>query len=224
MRRTTLALALCLAVTTAQAHDSSGDRDIDRVNGGIRAEAGQTYGDLSTVNGGITLERGAKVGEVETVNGGIDVEDNVSAKSLETVNGGIDAGHDLQVRDDINTVNGGIHLAAHSRVGDEVATVNGGITLTQSEVGGLVHTVSGDITVGDQSVVHGGILVEKPHGITWGWGKQRVPRIVIGPGAVVEGELRFEREVELFVHASAKVGKITGATARSYTGSLPPRS
>jgi len=70
-------------------------------------------------------------------------------------------------------------------------------------------------------VVRRGILVEKPRGISFG--RLRVPRIVIGPNAVVEGELRFEREVELFVHPKARIGKVVGATARSYTDTLPPR-
>jgi len=71
--------------------------------------------------------------------------------------------------------------------------------------------------------VRGGLLVEKP---SMGWfnsGNSRKPRVVIGPGSVVEGALVFEREVELFVHASAKVGAVTGATAQAYTGKLPPR-
>jgi hypothetical protein len=69
--------------------------------------------------------------------------------------------------------------------------------------------------------VQGGILVERPQGISWG--KRRVPRIIIGPNAVVNGTLRFEREVELFVHPSAKIGTVIGATAKPYTDTLPPR-
>jgi hypothetical protein len=71
--------------------------------------------------------------------------------------------------------------------------------------------------------VGGGILVEKP---STGWfnsNKSRIPRIVIGPRSVVEGALVFEREVELFVHASARIGEVTGATAQAYTDSLPAR-
>jgi len=71
--------------------------------------------------------------------------------------------------------------------------------------------------------VRGGILVEKPSTGWWNSGKSRKPRIVVGPGSVVEGALVFEREVELFVHASAKVGAVTGATAQAYTDKLPPR-
>ena len=46
--------------------------------------------------------------------------------------------------------------------------------------------------------------------------------IVIGPGATVNGELRFEREVNLYVSNRASVGSVTGATAIPFSGDLPP--
>jgi hypothetical protein len=226
MRTALLAFALSLVISPAFAHDKDNDGDensIEHVNGSISAEAGHSYDDLSTVNGGISLDKGAKAKEVSTVNGGLSLDDNVEVVSLETVNGGITAGENCRIEKDVDTVNGGIRITFHSRVGGEVGTVNGGITVQQTEVGGQVKTVNGDITIGAQSIVHGGILVEKPHGFGIHWGKASKPRIVIGPNAVVEGELRFEREVDLFVHTTAKIGKVTGATAQSYTDKLPPR-
>jgi hypothetical protein len=71
-------------------------------------------------------------------------------------------------------------------------------------------------------MVHGGILIEKPHGLHFG--RMRIPRVVIGPDATVQGELRFEREVELFVHPSARIGPVVGAKAQSWTDKLPPRA
>ena len=72
--------------------------------------------------------------------------------------------------------------------------------------------------------MRGGIKVEKP-GTSWlpRLGKPKVPRIVIGPGAVVDGPLVFEREVTLHVHASARTGPIRGATARRYDTPTAPR-
>jgi DUF4097 and DUF4098 domain-containing protein YvlB len=220
MRRTLLALALALAMTGAQAHNED-QGDISHVNGGITAEAGHTYGDLDTVNGGISLRAGSVADDVETVNGGISIEDDVQVHSLETVNGGIHADQRVKVAGDAQTVNGGLSFDFNSRVGGDVATVNGGIKIKQTEVIGEVRTVNGDITIGAKSLVHQGIKVEKPHGISWG--KQRTPRIVIGPNAVVQGTLTFERQVELFVHTTAKIGTVTGATAHPYTDTLPPR-
>ena len=72
-------------------------------------------------------------------------------------------------------------------------------------------TVNGDIEVGEGSRVDGDIVVEKERGLSM-WRSKRTPKVVIGPNAVVTGEMRFEKEVELHVSKQAKVGKIVGAT------------
>ena len=224
MNRTLLFTVLLAAAGVAQAHDEQRIRDIDKVNGSITAEAGQFYGDLSTVNVGIDLQRGAKVEDVETVNGGIEAGDEVVARSVSTVNGGIRFGQRAQVDGDVETVNGGIFFDRGSNVRRGVSTVNGGIGLVDTDLGGGIETVNGDITVGVGSHVKGGIRVEKPTG-NWGlrMGKPKVPRIVIGPNAVVEGNLVFEREVTLHVHQSARIGNVSGATAQRYSTATPPQ-
>jgi hypothetical protein len=73
--------------------------------------------------------------------------------------------------------------------------------------------------------VHGGIKVEKP-GTSWmpiHIGKHTPPRIIIGPNAIVDGPLVFEREVKLYVHSSARIGSVTGATAVRFSGAQPPQ-
>ena len=224
MNRTLLFTVLLAAAGVAQAHDEQRIRDIDKVNGSITAEAGQFYGDLSTVNGGIDLQRGAQVEDVETVNGGIEAGDEVVARSVSTVNGGIRFGQRAQVDGDVETVNGGIFFDRGSNVRRGVSTVNGGIGLVDTDLDGSIETVNGDVTVGVGSHVKGGIRVEKPTG-NWGprMGKPKVPRIVIGPNAVVEGSLVFEREVTLHVHQSARIGNVSGATAQRYSTATPPQ-
>ena len=227
MNRTLLFIVLLAASGVAMAHDHDDHgpgHDIDKVNGSITAEAGRSYGDLSTVNGGIDLERGARVEDVETVNGGIEAEDDVATRSVSTVNGGIRFGQRAQVDGDVETVNGGIFLDRGGNVRRGVSTVNGAIGLVDTDLGGGIETVNGDITVGVGSHVKGGIHVEKPNG-NWGFrmGKPKIPRIVIGPNAVVEGNLVFEREVTLYVHQSARIGNVSGATARRYSTATPPR-
>ena len=223
MNRTLLSLALLSAAGLALAHDPATGQDIDKVNGGITAQAGQAYGDLSTVNGGIDLEAGVHAQDVETVNGAIEAGDDVSTGSVSTVNGGIRFGQRARIEGGVETVNGGIFIDRGGNVRRGVETVNGAIGLVDADLGGGIETVNGDITVGAGSHVKGGIHVDKPG--KWGlrWGKPKVPRIIIGPNAVVEGALVFEREVALYVHASAHVGRVTGATAHTYAGSAPPR-
>lgn len=218
MKRTSTALLLTLALATpAMAQES-----ISKVNGSVHANAGQTYGELETVNGSINIEDNATTRGASTVNGGISVGNGAKTAGLETVNGGIKAGHKVQVDGDVETVNGGIFFDRGSRIRDDISTVNGGIGLVGTDVGGGIETVSGDITVGVDSHVKGGIKVEKPKG-KFNFNNKRPPRIVIGPNAVVEGPLVFEREVVLYVHSSAKTGAITGATAKRFDTATAPQ-
>lgn len=220
MTRARLAFLLALALNAPLAY---AQQDIDKVNGSITAEAGQAYGDLGTVNGSINIETGATARDAETVNGSIKVGDNAHTGDLSTVNGSIRIGSGLQSSGDIETVNGSVFVGRGGRLSG-VSTVNGSIGLVDSDLSGGIETVNGDITVGAGSHVKGGIKVEKP---TSNWmpiniGKRKPPRIIIGPNAVVEGALVFEREVKLYVHQSARVGSITGATAVRYSGDRAP--
>lgn len=205
---------------------AAGDRpqSIDKVNGSITANAGQVYGDLSTVNGGIRIEAGARTEDASTVNGGIKVAERAQTRDLETVNGGIRLESGVQVEGDLETVNGEVFVDRGGRVSGGVTTVNGAIGLVDADLGKGIDTVNGDITVGVNSHVRGGIKVEKPTG-NWmpiSFGRREPPRIIVGPNATVDGPLVFEREVKLYVHRTAKIGPVTGATAVPYDGDRAP--
>lgn len=224
MQRLPLAFALAAALSFASAGQAVAQEHIDKVNGSITAEAGQSYGNLETVNGGIHIEAGAHTKNAATVNGGIKVADRAQTGDLGTVNGGIRMGRAVQVDGGLETVNGEIFADRGSRISGGISTVNGAIGLVETDLGKDIDTVNGDITVGVGSHVHGGIKVEKP---TSNWmpihiGKRRPPRIIIGPDAVVDGSLVFEREVKLYVHKSAKIGSVSGATAVAYDGDRAP--
>lgn len=218
----TLAAALCAAC----ALPAFAQQSIEKVNGGISAEAGRHYGDLETVNGGIALGDGVRVEDASTVNGGIEGGDNVQAESLSTVNGGVRLGRQARIAEGIETVNGGVFVDRGGQVGGGIATVSGSIGVVDTDVGGDIHTVSGDITIGIGSHVKGGLRVEKPdnNGFNISLRTRGPQRIVIGPDAVVDGPLVFEREVVLYVHDSARTGKITGATAIPFSTPTPPRN
>ena len=221
MPRTRLVLACLLALATAPALAQDGP-DIDKINGSITAEAGQAYGDLETVNGSIRIESGASFADAETVNGSIKADDRIQADSLSTVNGSVRVGTDARISGGIETVNGSVFVDRGGQLHD-VSTVNGAIGLVDSDLSGGIETVHGDITVGAGSHVRGGILVEKPSGNNWlRMGKRKPPRIIVGPDARVDGPLVFEHEVKLYVHRTATVGDITGATAIRYDGDRAP--
>jgi DUF4097 and DUF4098 domain-containing protein YvlB len=224
MRSTGFVLALSFALTFTSHTALAKNQDISKVNGSISTESGQSYGDLDTVNGSIRIDDQVKAEKVETVNGSITSSNNAQLKSAETVNGSINLGEATQVQGPVGTVNGALSIGKRSVIDEDISTVNGRIVVLESQIKGSISTVSGDITVGANSHVYGGILVEKPTGNWgWSWGKQQPPRVIIGPNARIDGELRFEREVELYVHTSAKTGKITGAKVLSYTDKVPAK-
>lgn len=214
----TLAFALCVIFSAAVQAGSTGP-DIDKVNGSIRIDEGQLAGDLETVNGSIRLAHHAKADSADTVNGSIEIGDDSELKSAETVNGAVSLGQRARVRGDVESINGAITLERGAEIGGKVSNVNGRIRTEAARVGGSIETVAGDIEIGADSRIDGGLLVEKPSG--WSWGKQKVPRVVIGPNAIVQGRLVFHREVELYVSSSARIGAVEGATARTFGGATP---
>ena len=219
-------LPLALALTVPLAH-AAGDDDrqgIDKVNGSITAESGTAYGDLETVNGSIHLNDGARAEDASTVNGSIKAGNDVQVQDVETVNGSIRFGTGARIGGGLQTVNGGIFVDSNGQVAEDIGTVNGGIGVVRTEVGGGIETVGGDITVGIGSHVKGGVHVDKP-GNNWlpiTIGTQRVPHIVIGPHASVDGPLRFEREVKLYVHSTARIGPVTGAKPIAFSANTAP--
>ena len=212
--------------------------NIDKVNGSIHVTAGQDIGKASTVNGGIDIDNGATVGsahtvnghidiganatvgELETVNGGITLDSRASASEVTTVNGAISLGSQAALKGSISSVNAQIKTDDGASIHGDVVNVNGSMSFRATNVGGRLETVNGDITVGENSRVDGGILVKKPT-MSWFNTSNKVPRIVIGPGATVNGTLKFEHEVELYVSDRATIGKIDGATAKKFSGAKP---
>ncbi|HZX77021.1 hypothetical protein [Lysobacter sp.] len=208
-----VALALALPAFAAQ--------DIDKVNGSITVEAGETAGNLETVNGSIRIGANAKTGRAETVNGSITVAENVQAGGLETVNGSIRVAGNGTLTSGLETVNGGVFVDRGGKVQGSIETVNGAVGLVDTDLSGDITTMNGDVTVGVGSHVKGGIRYRKPTR-QWFSFDRRDPRVIIGPNAVVDGPLTFERKVELYVHNTARTGAITGATAVKFDGATPP--
>jgi predicted acyltransferase (DUF342 family) len=189
---------------------------IDGVLGPVSVGDGESRREANTVNGSVHVGDNAKVGEAVTVNGGVHIGKNVIVGEVRSVNGRINVGSNTKVRGDVGTVNGGIRLDHGADVSGDVVNINGGITLASTHVGGSIGTVNGDIDVGSGSHVENGIHVEGTDSYN-----SRVPRIVIGPNATVNGTLEFEREVELYVSDTATIGRVVGATPIRFSGEQP---
>lgn len=207
-------VALVGAGTSTLASDST-----NRVNGSVTIDAGQTHGDARTVNGSVTLGANARAGRVESVNGGIRLDTGAHASSLEAVNGAIRLAEDAVIEGDVTGVNGAITALPGVRIEGDLGNVNGTITLDRAQVGGQLSSTNGSMLIGTGTVIEGGLLMRKPGGRQ---SDDRRPRVVIGPGAQVHGALTFERDVHLYVHQSAQIGTVTGASAVRFSGSEPP--
>jgi hypothetical protein len=194
--------------------------ELQKINGSVHVVAGKVPSAAETVNGGIDIDDNAAVTVAHTVNGTINLGAHATADTLNTVNGNITIGAGAHAAKQAESVNGGLILRDGAEVLGTVANVNGKIELTAAHVGGGIKTVNGNITIYGASRVEGGILVKRTNGII-NFGNN-VPRIEIGPGATVQGDLRFEREVKLYVSDKATIGPVTGATPIVFTGDTPP--
>lgn len=218
--------ALSVFVACLLAAPAVAQTNVEKVNGGITVDAGETMGSLETVNGSIRIGARAVTRSVETVNGGIKVGAHARTGALEAVNGSIRVEEGVQVSGDVETVNGSVFIGRGGRVAGGVETVNGAIGLVDADLTAGIATVNGDVTVGAGSHVRGGIHYEKSH--SWinytpkNARKKPNPRVIVGPNAVVEGPLVFERKVDLYIHSTARTGAITGATAVRYTTDRAP--
>jgi hypothetical protein len=204
-------------------HVGPGDHtgDATTVNGSVHVDPDQHTGDASTVNGSVEIGANAVAKHVETVNGGITLHEHATAASTQTVNGPTRLEEGAHVTGNIELVNGAISLAKGADVSGHLSNVNGSIDLEAAHVGGGIETTAGNIDIGPESRVEGGILVNRNNGSWIGFGVTKIPRVVIGPGAVVKGTLRFDREVKLYVSDRATIGAVQGATVNTFSGAAP---
>jgi hypothetical protein len=220
--KTVLVLSLAGSLTPAWRVAVAADDDNSKVLGSVHVPAGQHTGDATTVNGSVEVGERAAVKHAETVNGSITMHQLSTADSVETVNGSARLEEGVKVAGSVELVNGHISLDRDVDVTGHLSNVNGAIQLSGAHVGGGIETTSGDIDIGPGSRVDGGIIVNKNDEGWFNFSKPRIPQVVIGPGAVVKGQLRFLREVRLYVSDRATIGPVAGATAIKFSGDHPP--
>lgn len=222
MKATLLCLGFAAAFAFASpAHGTEGS--VSKVLGSIDIGADRTVGKLETVNGGIEVGPRSSAESLETVNGHLRLGAGASADSLTTVNGGITLDANAHVKGAVETVNGSLNLAAGAEVGGTLENVNGDVMIDGAHVVGRLRTQTGSVETRNGARLDAGLLVGKNDN-NWGLFGHSTPRIVIGPGTVIGGPLKFERKVDLFISDRAVVkGAIEGATPVRYTGDKPPK-
>ncbi len=214
--RSIVALA---AILTLSACDIGVDGDgSTKVNGSVHIPAGKAAEEARTVNGSIHIDDNAAVTSAAAVNGSVRLGAHASATSVKTVNGAISLGESAHVSGNAGSVNGDLTLSSGAEISGSLSNVNGKISLDSAHVGDGIKTINGNVSIMGKSKVEGGILVEKPSSTLF---NNEDPVIIIGPGAVVQGDLRFERKVKLYVSDKATIGSVTGATPITFSGDNP---
>jgi len=210
--------------------------DVRNVNGGIVIGSDCTIsGDVRNVNGAITIGSATRLNALRNTNGAIEMAEGVEAESVQSTNGRIRIGRGSAVSADVGNTNGPIELAEDVTVGGSVETTNGPVRIASgARISGTVSSRNGPIAMTaaragdidganggiellDGTVIEGGIHVRE----TRGTDRSGTPRIIIGRDVVVEGPIRIEREVELYVHESARTGDISGAEPIRFSGDRP---
>jgi hypothetical protein len=189
------------------------------VNRSYNIEDGTTRSSgIRTVNGSVRVGSDCKIGgECRTVNGRVELGDRSSSGSLHTVNGRVEVGARCEVDGDVTTVNGSVTCGPETQVEADVTTVNGTIRLSGTRVGRNVELVNGDVLLEDGAVVAGDIVIS-------GSGNESDVEIRIGPGSVVEGDVRARasREVRVILVGDGEVrGEIRGAEVIREGGESP---
>lgn len=184
------------------------------VNGSIRVgnDVTVTSGTFRTVNGSATIGNDSVVPGIATVNGAIRIGTNSQTGPLATVNGGIRVGAGSVVQGAVESVNGAVELSEGSRVEGSIAAVNGRLRLDSAHVTGAVENFNGGMEITGATVIEGNLRVVHSESMVITIDlEDEIPRIVIGPEVTIQGDLIFEREVELIIYRGAEVGEIQGA-------------
>lgn len=216
--------------------------DVRTMNGSVTISNGAKARSVTSTNGRIVLADKAEAAELGTTNGAISIGAHGRVTgNVTTTNGAIRLGQGAEIGGKVKAANGSIHLDGAHVAGGLEALV-GAVTLGPgSKVEGGIKTVDGAITVGKGATVTGGLLIEPADnsrcthdcndtGTTtfsgviaaiFGSKDTAKPRVVIGPGAVVQGKLDFRRAVDLEVSDRAKIGPVDGATPKKFSGDSP---
>jgi cytoskeletal protein CcmA (bactofilin family) len=219
----TLAISYGVAFGAGEEDSIPGESRTSKINGSISIGPGEHTGDLSTVNGSILVGTDAVVGQVTTVNGNLNLESRATAKTATTVNGSIDVRDGVHVQGNVHAVSGSLHVKNAADISGDVTNVSGGIHVEGAHVGGSIDTSAGNIDVGPNAHIDGNVVVEKDNSRHLGFfNVPPPPEVVIGPGTVVKGTMRFERAVKLYVSDRAKIGAVEGAEVVKFSGDHPP--
>jgi len=187
----------------------------------IRIAPDVEAGTLRTTHASIRMGERSRVRDVKTIDGEVVLAKGSRANSVRSLDGAVRLEEGVKIVHGVATAGGAIVLDDHVDVAGPVSTADGEIRLQNAHVGGGIVTRRGNIHVGGGSRVENGIRVKRAFCLCINGGLLTNPRVVIGPGAVVQGTLLFERKVTLYVSDTATIGDVVGGTAVRFSGVSP---
>ncbi len=197
--------------------------NVREVNRSVIIEDGRRVNDVWSTNGRVVIEDGAMARNVRTTNGRVVIGgSNTRVADITTVNGRISGDYGGQIAGDVEAVNGRVDFT-NAAIGRSVKTANGHINLYSVTVGENVETRNGDVRL-ENTIIENDLIIKKRRLpgllelLSWNWMDQEV---VIGPGSEIKGTLVARNEITLYVHESATINNVIGATPVTYSGPIP---
>lgn len=166
-----------------------------------------------SVTGEIDVEAGARGGALSSVRGDIVLGYGASAASVRTITGHVLLRAGATVRGDVQTVTGSVSMARNSHVAGRVTSVTGDINLEAAEAGSI-ETTSGTISLGAASIVASPIVLAALQPGEKNPTVLKLPTVLIGEGAHVEGGIQASRGAIVIASRSAVLGPIRGTTVQ----------
>ena len=139
---------------------------------------------------------------------------------IDTGSGSVELGAGSTVRGTIDTGSGSVELEGVTLEGD-LDTGSGDIALRDTQVRGDVVTNSGAVALAGNTRIAGDLVIRKSTCWGWCWSSDEPTRVVIGASASVDGEIRIEHATELWVHDNARIGRVSGAEVKRFSGERP---
>ena len=212
VRRDLLVACIGFAALAASPVAFGGDgRNLSSVNGSVSASPGETYNRLSTVNGDVHLGRGASADEAKTVNGEIVLDGDSKVGDASTVNGSV---RDRRRRRCRPHRDDGERQRERSRIARRLAATSPRSPATSNSAApksraGSKRATAISILPTARTCAAAFMCQEERQQL--GLGQRPSREVRICATCVVDGELRFDRPVELRVETGAKIGQVIGS-------------
>ena len=208
--------------------------DISTLGGDIRLANHVQAGDVSSISGNISTAENVTVDEVSSINGNIRIGTGNRIKGdINNATGQTYIDRRTQIQGNLGTAIGAVGIVDSTIHGnitaydsdltvDANSRVQGNIFYCASNPKGFISSLFNRLSTNDkqqrtesaQKAVCAHSTINRKHDAF-------LPTVIIGKQAIVDGDLTFQRRVRLYVHETAKIGKVNGAEVIRFNSDKP---